>query len=64
MINDIPFPIPFSVILSPSHMTNMVPEMSMITEEIMKKVVGEVAAASKGEMASAGKVETDRKSGG
>ena len=33
---DIPFPIPLSVIFSPSHIKNMVPVTNMITEVIMK----------------------------
>ncbi len=38
MISEIPFPMPFSVIRSPSHITNMVPEVSTITVETMKNV--------------------------
>ena len=33
---DIPFPIPLSVIFSPSHIANMVPVTNMITEVIIK----------------------------
>ena len=34
---EIPFPIPFSVILSPSHMVNMVPEIKIITDDNWNK---------------------------
>ena len=33
---EIPFPIPLSVIFSPSHIANMVPVTNMITEVIIK----------------------------
>ena len=36
MISDIPLPIPLSVILSPSHITNIVPAVRVITDVIWK----------------------------
>ena len=38
IISEIPFPIPLSVIFSPSHITNMVPAVRIITEETVKNV--------------------------
>jgi hypothetical protein len=37
-MSEIPFPIPLSVIRSPSHITNIVPAVRIITEEIVKNV--------------------------
>jgi hypothetical protein len=37
MMRDIPFPMPLSVIFSPSHITNTVPAVSITTEENLKK---------------------------
>ncbi len=41
MINEIPFPIPFSVIRSPSHMINNVPA-TIIKVEVNIKKAGEI----------------------
>ena len=38
MISEIPFPMPFSVMRSPSHITKTVPAVSTMTVEIMKKL--------------------------
>ncbi|MNH33784.1 hypothetical protein D3C79_943290 [compost metagenome] len=35
---EIPLPIPLSVIFSPNHITNMVPEVRISTEDIVNKV--------------------------
>lgn len=37
MMSEIPFPIPNSLIISPSHMRNMVPVVSTSADEIVKK---------------------------
>ncbi len=37
IIREIPFPMPLSVIFSPSHITNIVPAVRMITDENLKK---------------------------
>ena len=38
MINEIPLPIPLSVILSPSHRTNILPAANIMVEVAIKKV--------------------------
>ena len=38
MMNDIPLPIPLSVILSPSHRINILPAAKMMVEVIIKNV--------------------------
>ena len=38
IISEIPLPIPLSVIFSPSHITNIVPAVRIITDETVKKV--------------------------
>ena len=38
MINDIPFPTPLSVILSPSHKINILPAAKMIVDEIVNQI--------------------------
>jgi hypothetical protein len=45
IISEIPFPIPLSVIFSPSHITNIVPAVSIITDEIVKKVPPRINAS-------------------
>ena len=54
MIKEIPLPIPLSVILSPSHITNIVPATRMITEETQKKRGGEAIPGSNGINTTAG----------
>ena len=38
MINDIPFPMPLSVIRSPNHMINILPAVRIIVDEIVNKI--------------------------
>ena len=38
MIREIPLPIPFSVIFSPSHMIKMVPQVKVIMDELQPEV--------------------------
>jgi hypothetical protein len=38
MINEIPFPTPLSVILSPSHKINILPAAKIIVEEIVNQM--------------------------
>ena len=45
MSNEIPFPIPLSVILSPSHKMNIVPAVRIIVDEIVKNNGASVQAA-------------------
>src|SRR5690606_41219681 len=48
MINiEIPFPIPLSVIRSPNHIQNIVPEVRIITADIVKNVLS-INIASEG----------------
>lgn len=48
MIKEIPFPIPLSVIRSPSHMTNMEPAVRMMVELSVKSVPPPPAKAVSG----------------
>ena len=38
IMSEIPFPIPLSVILSPSHIINIEPAVKMITDPILEKL--------------------------
>ena len=44
MINEIPFPTPLSVILSPSHKINILPAARIIVEDIVNRIPGGKAA--------------------
>jgi hypothetical protein len=51
IINEVPFPMPYSVILSPSHITNEEPAVNIITMQIMVKISLAVLSPNTGTMA-------------
>jgi len=57
MMSEIPFPRPLSVIFSPSHITNIVPDIRITTVENQKKGVGDEILGSKGDIAWGGSCE-------